>query len=159
MFRASEVINFAIAIEKNGHKFYQTMAEASIDEKVKQVFRRLAREEQQHILDFTHLADKVSGYDPPESYPGEYEDYMEALVNSHVFPQEVDPESLAKAISSDKEALDLAIRFEKDSILFFEGLKNLVSHTEVKYIDELLRQERRHLCELYSFYMKNFERG
>lgn len=150
MFRASEIIDFAIAIEKNGHSFYQTLAETVEEPKVKQVFRRLAEEEKQHIADFNRLADQVSGYDPPESYPGEYAEYMEALVNNHVFPQSLDPEAVAQSVSSPAEAIELAIRLEKDSLLFFEGLKNLLSHTEVKPIEELIRQERRHLCELYS---------
>ncbi|HBT46867.1 MAG TPA: rubrerythrin [Peptococcaceae bacterium] len=150
MFRASEVFNFAIAIEKKGRTFYRAMAAAAKDDRARQLFQRLAQEEEQHVLDFARLAEGVGSYDPPESYPGEYDAYMEALVNSHVFSRDLDPEALAEEILSDKEALDLAIRFEKDSLLFFAGLRNLVSQTEVRFIDELLRQERRHLCELHS---------
>ncbi|GEA15716.1 hypothetical protein E308F_19600 [Moorella sp. E308F] len=50
----------------------------------------------------------------------------------------------------DSRYFTFAIQFEKDALLFFSGLKNLVSVTETAVIDELLRQERRHLCELHS---------
>lgn len=150
MFRASEIFDFALAIEKNGQAFYQAMAALAKDERVKELFQRLAEEEAQHFQDFGRLKEKVTSYNPPESYPGEYEAYMKALVNSHIFSQKLDPEALAQGISSDQEALDLAIQLEKDALLFFTGLRNLVSYVEVKFVDELLAQERKHLCELHS---------
>lgn len=75
---------------------------------------------------------------------------MQALVDNSVFPRDLDVKALVREITTDKEALDLAIRFEKDGLLFFSGLKNLVSAVETHLLDDLLRQERRHLCELHS---------
>ncbi|MEW8958984.1 hypothetical protein MHOCP_13380 [Moorella humiferrea] len=150
MFHASEVFAFARAIEQKGQAFYQAMAASARDDRARKLFQRLALEEGQHILDFEQLASKATPYDPPESYPGEYEAYMQALVDSNVFPKDLHPETLAKQITNDEEALNFAIQFEKDALLFFSGLKNLVSVTETAMIDELLRQERRHLCDLHS---------
>lgn len=150
MFRASEVFAFARAIEQNGRAFYQAMAAGARDNQVQQLFQRLAREEAQHILDFERLAARVAAYDPPETYPGEYAEYMQALVDNNVFPRDLDPGELTRQISNDQDALKLAMGFEKDSLLFFGGLKNLVPDAEAAQVDELLRQERRHLCELHS---------
>jgi len=150
VFHASEVFEFAQAIEANGRDFYQAMATSARQPEIQQLFARLAREEEQHILDFTQLAQRATPYDPPESYPGEYEEYMQALVDNSVFPRDLDVKALVREITTDKEALDLAIRFEKDGLLFFSGLKNLVSTVETHLLDDLLRQERRHLCELHS---------
>ncbi|GFN23977.1 ferritin-like domain-containing protein [Thermanaeromonas sp. C210] len=150
MFRASEVFAFARAMEEKGRAFYQAMADGARDDKVRRLFERLALEEARHIRDFDELASTAAPYDPPESYPGEYEAYMQALVDSNIFPKDIQPEALAGQIGSDKEALNFAIQLEKEALLFFSGLKNLVSLTETSLIDELLRQERRHLCELHS---------
>ncbi|QGP93657.1 Rubrerythrin [Neomoorella glycerini] len=154
MFHASEVFEFARAIEENGRAFYQAMGTNARQPELRQLFARLSQEEEQHILDFTRLAARATPYDPPESYPGEYAEYMQALVDNSVFPRELDPETLAQQITTDQEAINLAIQFEKDSLLFFNGLKNLVSVTETAMIEELLRQERRHLCELHSVLQK-----
>ena len=150
MFHASEVFAFAQAIEKSGQAFYQAMAQNATQAEVQQLFARLAAEEAQHIQDFARLAAQAAPYDPPESYPGEYNDYMQALVDTSVFPQNLDAAALAKEIGSDRAALELAVRFEKDALLFFGVLKNLVSVTEADQLEELLRQERRHLQALHA---------
>ncbi|MDN5348171.1 MAG: hypothetical protein PWP65_1735 [Clostridia bacterium] len=148
MFRAAEIFAFALAIEKNGRDFYLAMSAAAEEEAVKKLFNRLAAEEEQHIQDFKKLGEQAAVYDPPETYPGEYEAYMQALIASSVFSKELKPEELTRAIKTDHEALNLALSLEKDAILFFSGLANLISSTEVALVQELLRQERRHLYEL-----------
>ncbi|MCK4806795.1 MAG: hypothetical protein KAT09_04070, partial [Candidatus Aegiribacteria sp.] len=55
--------------------------------------------------------------------------YLKAMADNHVFKQETG-ESLAK-FEEDKNTekiIDLAIQFEKDSLLFFLGLERMVSH-------------------------------
>lgn len=150
MFHASEVFELARSIEVNGRDFYQALATNARQPEIRQLFAHLAREEEQHIIDFTQLAERATPYDPPETYPGEYREYMQALADNSVFPKNLDVEALAREITTDKAALELAIRFEKDSLLFFSGLKNIVSVVENRLMDDLLRQERRHLCELHS---------
>lgn len=150
MFRASEVFEFARAIEQNGRDFYQAMAARARTPEIRRLFARLAQEEEQHILDFSRLAARAAPYDPPESYPGEYTAYMQALIDNNVFPRDLDPGDLARQIGNEKDAIKFAMGFEKDSLLFFSGLKNLVAESEAALVDELLRQERRHLCELHG---------
>lgn len=150
MFRASEVFEFARAIEQNGRDFYQAMAAGASQPGIRELFARLAREEEQHVRDFSLLAARAASYDPPESYPGEYAAYMQALVDNNVFTRDLDPINLARQIDNVKDAIKFAIGFEKDSLLFFGGLKKLVPESESALVDELLRQERRHLCELHG---------
>jgi len=49
---------------------------------------------------------------------------------------------------SDKEAIQIAIGFEKDSLLFFGEIGKFVPNYDRQVIEELIRQEREHLSKL-----------
>ena len=57
-------------------------------------------------------------------------------------------ELTARSIKSDKEAIDKAIGFEKDSIIFYEGMKKVVPDYDKKTVDALIIQEQDHLRRL-----------
>jgi rubrerythrin len=90
----------------------------------------------------------VANYEPAESYPGEYFAYMHALAGDYVFTQKNKGAEIAKKIKSDKEAIDIGIGFEKDSILFYTAMKKMVPDKERKAVDELILQEQKHLRQL-----------
>ncbi len=148
IFAGSEVVELGIQIEKNGKDFYETLAAQSKDAKARDSFGFLAREEEKHIAVFKGILNKTEEYQPPQSYPGEYLAYMNALASEHVFTQKDKGRSVAKAIKTDREAVNMAIGFEKDSIIFYEGMKNTVPGHEQKIIDELILQEQAHVSKL-----------
>jgi rubrerythrin len=90
----------------------------------------------------------VHKYEPPEAYPGEYFAYMNALASSYVFTQKDKGEEAAKNTKNDEEAIGLGIGFEKESILFYVGMKKVVPEHDHKVIDELIMQEQSHLEQL-----------
>lgn len=148
IFAGSEIVELGIQIEKNGRDFYNALVERSKNQKAKEKFKYLAGEEEKHIAIFQKLLDSVHKYEPPETYPGEYFAYMNALARDYVFTQKDKGREIAKNIKGDKEALKLGIGFEKDSILFYEGMKKVVPEYDHKIVDELITQEQDHLRQL-----------
>lgn len=149
MFRASEVIEIAVTMEKNGRALYQAMAAATASPGLKDLLEKLAEAETQHIADFNRLARQFENYAPPETYPGEYEDYVKALVAASVFARDLDPEELARRCTTDEALLDLALDFEKETILFLHTFQRLIfSHEEQKAVVGLIRQEEEHIVKL-----------
>lgn len=148
IFAGSEVIELGIQIEKNGKDFYQILAQNSKSNDAKKVFEFLAGEEEKHIIVFQKLLDKVQKYEPPQIYSQEYFEYMNLLASEYVFTQKDKGQDAARSVNNDKEAVDLGIKFEKDSILFYEGMKKLVMEYDRKAIDELILQEQSHLRQL-----------
>ena len=49
-----------------------------------------------------------------------------------------------------KEALEIALGFEKESIIFFEEMKGMVPQSEQQMVTELINQEKEHLRKLYD---------
>lgn len=148
IFAGSEIVEIGIQIEKNGRDFYNTLVGQSKNQKAEDIFKYLAEEEEKHITSFQKILDSVHKYEPAESYPGEYFAYMNALAREHVFTQENKGGEIAKNTKSDKEAIESGIGFEKDSIIFYEGMKKVVPEHDLKIVDELIAQEQEHLRKL-----------
>ena len=148
IFSGSDVIEIGIEIEKNGKDFYDALSNKSKNQGAKGVFKYLAGEEEKHIMAFQEILKKVNKYEPAEGYPGEYLAYMNALAGEYIFTEAGKGIMIAKKLNSDSEAVNAGIGFEKDSILFYEGMKKMVPDYEYNALDELIRQEQEHLNKL-----------
>jgi rubrerythrin len=148
IFSGSEILEIGIQIEKNGRDFYNTLVKQSENQRARDIFKFLAGEEEKHIEVFKKILGTVEDYEPAESYPGEYLAYMAALAGEYVFTQKEKGEETALAIKSEKEAVDTGIGFEKDSIVFYEGMKKVVPGKALGVLDALIKQEELHFRQL-----------
>ncbi|HIE50867.1 MAG TPA: hypothetical protein EYP85_03835 [Armatimonadetes bacterium] len=148
LFSGSEIVQMAIQMERSGAAYYECLAKSARDAKAREVFACLAGEEQQHEKDFQRLLTAVGDYRSPETYPGEYDAYAKALVESRVFTEVDTCVARAQSVASDAEAVDLAIVAEKDAILFLQEMRRFVPPAEHGAIENLLEQEREHLRRL-----------
>jgi rubrerythrin len=144
----SEVVEIGIRIEKNGRDFYNTLTKQSKSSSAAKIFKYLAGEEEKHISVFQNILDKTEKYEPQGLDADQYFEYMNALAREYVFTQKDKGEEIAKKIKSDKEAVDKGIGFEKDSIIFYEGMKKIVPDYDAKIVDDLIAQEKSHLKQL-----------
>lgn len=150
VFRGSEIIELGIQIEKNGKDYYNLLISQSKNKGAREIFKCLADEEEKHIAVFQKILDSVAKYEPPESYPGEYFAYMNKLASEYVFTQENKGKQIAKDTTSDAEAVELGIGFEKGSIAFYDGMKKVVPEHNLKIVDRLIAEELEHLRKLSS---------
>jgi rubrerythrin len=154
IFAGSEIVELGIQIEKNGKDFYDTLAGQSKNTKAQEIFNFLRDEEARHIAVFQKILGSLDKYEPPEAYPGEYLAYMNALASEHIFTKKDKGRQIAENTKSDKEAIDLGIGFEKDSIIFYEGIKKIVPEYDLKLVDQVIVQEQNHLTRLLDFKTK-----
>lgn len=150
LFSGSEVVELGVQIEKNGKDFYDAVIEKSKSNKAKKIFQYLSGEEAKHIVTFKSILESVKKYEPPESYPGEYFAYMNALAGDYVFTQKGKGKEVAEKAKGDKDAVALGIKFEKDSVIFYEHMKDVVPDDEHEVVNELITQELGHLKRLYK---------
>lgn len=148
-FFAKEIMDGAIRIEQNGLAFYRNLSEREDQEEIRGVFEYLAGEEERHIAEFKRLSGNLQ--DPPDIVweRDDFSLYMENLSDDHVFKGDGSGEKRAREVKSPLEAVRLGIRFEKDTILFFNELKNLVRREENQVIERLIRWEKDHLVRLF----------
>jgi rubrerythrin len=148
MFKASEIVEFAVEIEKNGEKFYRSSAEKFSDDKIKILFSTLADEEVEHKKTFEKLLRKVENYKPSEAYSEEYFAYLKAYADTKIFNKKI-PE-MKKPI----DAIYFALNAERDSILFYLEAKGFVQDDDKKILDEIIEEERRHFVKLTELLYK-----
>jgi rubrerythrin len=142
-FNADEVFEVAEQIERNGADFYRDVADRVSEEKKKNLLLNLARMEDEHEKIFKKLRAQLSldekiqnTFDPN----GESESYLHALASTRIFyKKKVD-------ISSYEEILKSAITAEKDSIVFYLGMKEVVPTEEGKCkMDDIIKEEMSHI--------------
>ncbi len=142
-FNADEVFEMAEQIERNGAKFYRSTAEKIKETNKKQLLANLAKMEDEHEKTFRVLRSELSTdekiqttFDPE----GDSERYLRALADTRVFyEKEVIPTSL-------EDILKFAITIEKDSIVFYLGLKDIVPvHLGKQKLDDIIKEEMGHI--------------
>jgi len=150
-FSGSELINIAIGIEKRGIAFYDTMAKSSSNPKARDIFQRLADMERQHAQIFQGMLDEADKYQVSEAYAEEYGAYFQALVDSAVFTDDMIASEMATQADDDIKAMELAITAEKDSILFYYEMRDIMPRHTLPAVDRIIVEEKSHLKELSEF--------
>ena len=153
-FNSGELYRIAEEMEKTGLAYYSEIARNTADKSVKAVFQFLAAAEKRHQRLFRRMMNSSPKSSPPESYKGEYRNYLAALLKEQVFPSSASARSRA-ARSGVTGALNTGIKTEKDSILFYSGLLDLVRPDDRTAIDKIINEEKRHLRKLMDYKYKS----
>lgn len=142
-FNADEVFEMAEQLERNGAKFYRDAAEGNIDPSNKQMLSDLAAMEDEHEKTFKAMRKELTAkeleatvFDPQ----GEAALYLRALADTRVFfEKDID-------ITSMRGILTSAIEAEKDSIVFYLGMKDAVPANLGKdRLDGIIKEEMGHI--------------
>jgi rubrerythrin len=84
----------------------------------------------------------------PDYYTEEYELYLKALVDSSVFTDDRTAREMAENARNNSEAIQIALGAEKDSILFYTGMRDVVQQRDRETIDQIIEEEKSHLRQL-----------
>ena len=147
-FNADEIFTMAEQIERNGAKFYRKSAKSVKESTFQKLLNDLAQMEDEHEKifialhkDLTEKEKEATVSDPN----GEAVLYLHALADSRVFfKKKMD-------LSSMVEILKAAMEAEKDSIVFYLGMKEVVPENRGKgRIEKIIKEEMGHIRLLSS---------
>jgi rubrerythrin len=153
-FNADEVFEMAIRIEENGAAFYRKAAGLQSDAENREFLEKLAAMEDGHKATFIEirktLTDKdKSGkvFDPQD----ELSLYLAAMADTHGGEGSPSAADSLTGTETMEEVLATAIGLEKESVLFYIGIKDIVSPEHgIERIDDIIREERGHIAHLTS---------
>jgi len=142
-FNADEVFEMAEQMERNGAKFYRNAAENTADPSNKDMLIGLCRMEEAHEKMFESMRAELSSAEKASTVfdpSGEAAQYLRALVDSRIFfEKEIDVTSMVEILKS-------AIEAEKDSIVFYLGMKEAVPKKLGKdRIEAIIKEEMGHI--------------
>ncbi len=151
-FNAIEVFEIAERIERNSVNFYRKAAEALSDENLCSILLSLAEFEKEHEESYANMRKQISAkewdlitFDPEN----EMALYLRKIADSRIFDPKKDPAEQLKDKGTIEDILNYAIESEKNSIIFYLGLKNYVPATAGKNkVDEIINEEMNHITEL-----------
>ncbi len=147
-FSGSELINIAIGIEGRGIVFYDVMAKSTKNDAAREVFNYLADMERGHIEIFKAMLGEADKYRFQTEDDEQYGAYLKALVDSAIFSDDLVTSEMAAQAESDSAALELAIRAEKDSILFYYEMKEVMPQRAQATVNKIIAEEKSHLRQL-----------
>jgi len=151
-FNADEILEMAQQIERNGVHFYQKAAKAVKNPGGTQLLLKLAAMEEGHERIFARMrAELTEGekkkkvFDPDDQATS----YLRAWADVHVFDVRVDPSKKLAGKKKVEDIFQMAIGLEKDSIVFYLGMKEMVPERLGRgKIDEIIKEEMRHVNDL-----------
>jgi rubrerythrin len=150
-FHANEIAQSAVEIERKGRAFYLRLAEAAQSEKSRELFEYLAAEEAKHEEIFATLKDKLGDIELPAwATQNEYMTYIQGIIESHTLFADDVVEKQMTVLKDEKDAIKMAIGFEKDTMLFFTEMKELVPPSDREAVKQCIDEERLHLIRLQT---------
>ncbi|MDD5502237.1 MAG: ferritin family protein, partial [Candidatus Thermoplasmatota archaeon] len=124
-FSMCDVMQTAVGIEQNGERFYSTLAGKLKSPAVKKIFVALGKEEQAHIGKFQDIYNAVEKKPLVCEFDNETIAYIKAL-SAEVFSEAKFKAIIKKKGLAEKDAVQYAIDFEKNTMLFFREIRDLV---------------------------------
>lgn len=149
-FNIDEVFEMAEQIERNGARFYRAAAEKLPD--LRQILLDLAAMEDEHEQTFAAMRAELSAserqptvFDPDD----QAQMYLRMMADGNVFDTKADPVELLADKNTPQEVLMTAIGLEKDSVVFYVGLKGSVSRKAGKdKVEAIIAEEIAHIATL-----------
>ena len=148
LFEVQELVKVAVEDEKSGVVFYTAASQKAIDAELKATFSDLADQERYHQRRFEKMLQALGGLKTPETYAGEYRSYIKALTDNRAFPDDQAAARMAEQCGDDLEAVNLALRFERDTLMLMNEMRALVPQKDRPIVDELANEEKSHLVVL-----------
>jgi len=142
-FNANDILQMAEQIERNGAAFYRECAGNVADSTAVELLEKLAAMEDDHEKTFASIRTQLSArekesttFDPG----GEAVLYLKALADTKVFfEKRIDTSDMEDILKS-------AITAEKDSIVFYLGMKELVpADLGTTRVDAIIKEEMAHI--------------
>lgn len=147
-YSISEVIEQAVQTEKLGFDFYTGMgAKFPQESEFKKLFDTLAKKEKTHEQRFQELK-KIVHEESLENWD-EVSLYLRAIVEGEFFLGKQKTLSNLETVHTVEDAIRFAIGFEKETLLYFYGVRDLVKEKDV--VDEIINEEKSHIMWLSRF--------
>jgi rubrerythrin len=117
-FSGFEVVRAAMEVEKNGHRFYSTMALKATSELARELFSWLAQDEVEHLRRLKAIEVKFADsacFDGAE----EFLPYLRRFADRELFPDAARLDAVLRQADGEAAALALAIEAEENFAAYF----------------------------------------
>lgn len=159
-FNADEIFEIAEDMERNGAKFYREAAGNASEEETKQMLLNMATMEDGHLKTFQEMRKQLTDQErqlstfDPENEAGMY---LQAMADAHGSEGKVTPSQKLTGKESIVEVIEIALNAEKESVVYYFGLKSMVpAKAGQDKVEAVILEELNHITTLLN-YLKKYE--
>jgi rubrerythrin len=156
LLHATDMFEMAMQVERSGEAFYRAAADKVDSHGVRDLFEDLALQEVKHYEFFRSLFHSIR--ERPlltTDQWDEYRGYLGATVQSAFFEGPDKALALAETVNDHEEAVRMAMEFEKETLLFFYDLREIVPASGRKAVYEIVEEEKSHIRRLAGMLKRN----
>jgi rubrerythrin len=150
-YTADEIYEIAEKIERNAAEFYREAAEICPNEETCRLLLDMSEMENEHLETFQKMRERLveepglSIFDPF----GRSTMYLQAIADARSWEGRINPMQALTGNETAKEIIQIAMESEKEMIVFYVGLKDLVYFKAGKdKVEEIIIEELRHISAL-----------
>lgn len=150
-FTADEVFEMAIEIERNGAEFYLEAAEKSSDGKTRRMLLEMAQTEEEHLNTFQCIRKKLLAEDEAAIFDPDNRSvmYLQTMADARSWEGKISPTQELSGDETPRQILEIALNSEKESVVFYLGLKDLISSKANRdKVEQIIIEELAHISEL-----------
>ena len=151
-FNADEVLEMAEEIERNGAKFYREAAAKTTETAIKDMFLKMATMEDGHLKTFQEMRKELAAQEVEATSFDPYDEaalYLQTMADAKGTEGLKAPEIKLTGNETPTELLTIAIGAEKNSVLFYVGLRDFVSAQAGRdKVEMIIREEVKHVADL-----------
>ncbi|MBN1798132.1 MAG: ferritin family protein [Spirochaetales bacterium] len=151
-FDAYEILTLAQSMEDNAVEFYENACKMQNKKKECDFLLKLAAMEKEHKELYANMQSRIKKASAAPADAEIFSDidlYLKAVLDSQSMEGSQFASMLLRGDESLREILLIAIDLEKETILFYVGLKDTVTEAEDKEIvDKIIQEEKGHIVTL-----------
>jgi rubrerythrin len=151
-FNADEVFEMAEEIERNGERFYRKAAKNASDKQTRQMLLGMADMEAGHLKTFQEMRTQLAAPQKAEMVfdpDNEASLYLQTMAAGHGAEGRISPTQELTGDESMEEILKIALNAEKDSVIFYFGLRSFVPPRAGRdKVEEIVAEEIEHITTL-----------
>jgi rubrerythrin len=158
-FTADEIFEIAEQIERNAAEFYRESAESCLNEDVRKLLLDMSATESKHLETYQNMREKLAGEEGLSIFDpfGRSAMYLQAMADARSWEGRVNPMQNLSGNETAKEIIEIALEAEKEMVVFYVGLKDLVYFKAGKdKVEEIILEELSHISALLKK-LKSFE--
>ena len=148
-FNADEIFEMAVEIERNGDRFYRDASEKATDDSVRRMLLDMSAMEKEHLAIFEQMRKELrdehkeaTTFDPDN----EGVLYLQAMADARGMEGRKSPTEELSGEESLKEIIEIALEAEKESVVFYSGVRSLVpAGKNREKVDEIIKEELSHI--------------
>ncbi len=151
-FNADEIFEMAEEIERSGAGFYRQAAENTENKKTKKMLLDMAAMEDGHLHIFEQMRKQLGPNEKAQTVfdpDNESVLYLQTMADAHGYEGRISPTEKLTGKETIDEILKTAIDAEKNSVVFYVGLKDLVPARAGKdKVEAIIKEEMGHIALL-----------